>query len=718
MLGWLCLGVSLALGALVSRRVFREWNAPAFAGSSFALGLAFLLLVCNWAWRWTVSPWPVLIVGAGLGMLVWRLPDPPRPETHGKLSAANAAFALFLALVIWFALAIQAMSMVVEGDFFVHVANIGLFRNGHFPPRAPMTGEPMHGHYGRDLLISAISAYTGADSLTVEWVYTVLVQMAAALLLYGWISREVRPLAALLVTVLVFTAASISTLSGAIDALSNNNPTAVLFWILSSWAVFHLCHPRLSAGRKLPALCTALVLAADAVVYEVHFGLMILAIGPLFLLRRTRALLVTGVLAVLLAILCGGTLGELPARLLGRGPQLSPEQQLAQQKVSFGIAPQPLHYRTDNLRPSLPFETKLRPWSVDLGAPARVLPIWHTWMLSVFWYPVWLLPLTVFVLRKDPLGVWFGALSWLALLVPGWVEFGAFSNENARWFYVVALGAAACLGLACARLPTRAFPVLLLVCYFATAGGQVRWRHLRQAFAHPGVALPTGQPGPISSSIVPAPLKSLQVHYGIGAEDREACAWLRAHARSTDRVLANDFDQDWNARCTRLGWMGIFPAGYYSSPTVLGTYPMDGNGRLFWATGDQLYAVAAGADWIYALGNTSLEWGTPQFENRRVRIYAVESSLRLQTASPELRVRDAVAPADQPAVIPCEGSGLTWVRWGPQPPMLGVAKDGRLTLWPPPPGSYPVEISARREGPWQTIGHLGVQRDSTSREGR
>lgn len=738
MTGILVVALALVLGYRVARVVDGEDDPLTLLALTPALAIAILLLLLNWTWPWLAassSP-PSMLAGVilGLGLLgKRRLNAPLRPQKVQP--AILGALVLLGAAALWFALALQSLSMVVEGDFFVHIANIGLFSNGHFPPLSPVSGVPMHGHYGRDLLISGLSELLHANCLTVEWIFTCLVQMVSLLLLFVWIRKESKSeFQAFFATFFFFTAANLGTQAGAIDSISNNNPTAILFLLLVGWSGTAFLRA-LEDGRSTLAigLTTALLLGADSVVYEVHYGVMLLsfcvllAAGPylatstISLSRRWGQGILLAIASVVVAATLGGTVGDAVRRVAAGHSQgqVDAAQQLIEQKVSISLKTRTLlSYPTDNLRPSLAFDTKFRPWPVTVAPRAALLPLWDGWILSTFWYPVWLLPFTAgYLIRKrDRLGLLFTSLALISLAIPGVFEFGAFANESARWFYVTALGAAACLGLVCGRARTRvAWVAVAVVVFFCSPAPRLRADRLQVAFANPGVSTPQGQPGPISSSIVPDPLASLEKHYRLGADEREACQWLRTHADRNERFLSDDYDQDWNPKGTRIGWMGIFPAGYYSSSVQLGAYPMGPNGRLYWETGDARYAQAIGARWIYRTDNHHLVLDPLAFETPTVRVYRLPDSSPVDAwGEPPLLFVNTTAPVRVNAFVrlACTGEATApfWMRCGAQPPMLGIVMSGQLPIWTPPAtGSFPLEVSATPSGPWREIGKLEVR---------
>jgi hypothetical protein len=424
-----------------------------------------------------------LLFCLGIGVLRGK-PVPPSFRSPTPWLLLYLLPALVVVLVFcWFH---QSVGMVVDGDFFIHGANIGLFARGYLPPVNPFLGVPMYGHYGRDLAIAIFFKDTGLGLLTSEWLLTTLWQALSFLVLTFWLRRELDDdLAGVLGSAFAFFGMNFSAYAGLSELLANNNPVAFCLLIVIGWAVF-----RAQKLGPVAWLGAALLLGLDAIIYENHFGVIGLSLVVLF--RRPRAMLAVGMLALLSAVLLSGVL-----RSTARGAPESGSEQTIRMRV---FKKQLFCVRTDNLRPSRAFETKARPWAADFSPASDYQPIWSGAILNTFWYPLWLLPLTTlfcawfyFAKAGSEAGLWWATIAWLSLLTPALADFGFFEAETARWLVVTALGAAVTLGISlatwCRLAPRFGVPATILVVAMSSVGFQVALGDLVDAYRHPGSPL-------------------------------------------------------------------------------------------------------------------------------------------------------------------------------------------------------------------------------------
>lgn len=618
------------LGYRVARRFFGEpcpWLSAALAP---LLGVAAWLMLGGLFLRY-LSWWPWYVMAALLTLAGFlQLGKHPLPTVQTRqLSPWLALYlvpaAASVTVFCWFH---QSVGMVVDGDFFIHAANIGLFARGYLPPVNPFTASPMNGHYGRDLAIAIFSRDSGLGALDSEWVLTSIWQILTFFVLFFWLRRQTGDdVAAIFGSGLAYFGMNVSWVVGLSDLVANNNPAAFSMMIVVGWAVFRAMDP---TSPRWAWLGAALLLGLDSMIYETHFGVLGLAL-LVFFPRRPAKVVALGLVALFFALSLSGVL-----RSTARG---SPESG-AEQSVRVKIFKKQLFcLRQDNLRPSRPFETKVRPWGADFTASSEYRPIWSRAILNGFWYPVWLLPMTSLFLgwkaarRKDSLaGPWWLTLAWASLVIPSLVDFGVFEPETVRWLVVTALGAAIGLGLALAALwrmssfwAVRALVLGLLG--LCLAGLPLALKDMLVAYQNPGTPLPIGRPGLApGSGLVPRPEIALAYHYGISPDVLEVAEWIRDHSESGEHFVSDSWDLSTNARGALIGAVGLLPAMEANPPEwarSTDSYQPNLQQRGFWLTGD-LRRLDPRVDWLLVT-RSSAQFGQADYENGSARAYRVAS---------------------------------------------------------------------------------------------
>jgi hypothetical protein len=614
-------------GYLVARRLFAEpcrWLSMALAP---LLGMFAALLSGGLLLGWL--PWPAWMGVTALALAggIWALRQRRLPQSFRAPHPALLLYLLpALTAVLVFCWFHQSVGMVVDGDFFIHGANIGLFARGYLPPVNPFLGVPMHGHYGRDLAIAIFVRDTGMGLLTSEWVLTTLWQTLSFLVLFFWLRRELDDdLAGILGSAFAFFGINFSAYCGLAELTANNNPVAFCLLITVGWAVFR-------AHRLGPAawLGAGLLLGLDAIIYETHFG--VIGISLVVLWRRPRALLAIGLLALLTGVTLSGVV-----RSTARGAPESGSEQTIRMRI---FKKQLFCLRSDNLRPSRAFETKARPWAADFSPSSAYQPIWSHAIMDTFWYPVWLLPLSTLFLawlvwrkERSEVGLWWAAVAWLSLLTPGLADFGVFEAETARWLVVTALGAALALAVALASLwrlaPTAGRPLTFLLVAMCSFGLKVATSDMLSAYRHPGTPLPVGRPGlPPGNGLLPNPELALEYHYGITGDVLKAAAWLRSHSQPGQHFLCDSWDLPTNARGALVGAVGLLPAMEADPPVwsrSIDSYQPNLQQRGFWATGD-LARLAANVDWLL-VSRSAANFGKAAFQLGTARVYRIAQPL-------------------------------------------------------------------------------------------
>jgi len=498
----------------------------------------------------------------------------------------------------------------VDGDYFVHVASIGLFKEGRYPPVNFFLGIPTEGHFGTQLLVAQFSDLSGLQFLNADWVLTVILQVLSFGILLSTLRDTGRNASALIGTSLAFVGANFGSRIGLIDTVANHNAAAFFFFLVTSWCVL-----RSFQGSRTARIVAAVVLGVDAFVYETHFGLMGLSLIALCLVtkevslrERLKATLILGLGALVVAGTSGGVIKGFAKAAYGGN--LS-QRDSRQQQVTVEIPKQSLfQIRRDNLRPSRPFEGKFRPWRADFQASNEYAPLIAPAITNTFWYPVWVLPLTYLFLcfRRDEAGVWFGTVALLSAFVPSLVDFGFFEGEASRWLFVTAVCASICFGLSLGVLWSwrrtawsRAI-VLLLTLLVAVPGVARSFPDLVGALSSPGTSLPIGRPGVVPGvGLVPEPFKLLKHHYDLEESDFAAADWIRENTMRDDRILSDDDHLSPNERAIMIGLEGRLPAAYLPqvrAATEPSSYRRALQIERFWETGDPADLVGLDADWL------------------------------------------------------------------------------------------------------------------------
>jgi hypothetical protein len=714
-------------GYLLARRLFAEpcpWLAAFLAP---LLGLFTTLLSGALLLRWV--PWTLwmLLTSLVLAGGIWALRKRPAPPSFRAprhwLLWLYLVMALGLVLVFcWFH---QAVGMVVDGDFFVHGANVGLFARGYLPPVNPFLGVPMHGHYGRDLAIAIFVKDTGLGLLTSEWVLTTIWQALSFLVLFFWLRREFDDdLVAVLGSGMAFFGMNFSAYSGLSELLANNNPIAFCLMIVISWAVFR--------GKDLGPpvwIAAALLLGLDSIIYETHFGVMGLSL--VVLARRPKALLSMGLVALLTGVLLSGVV-----RSTARGAPESGAEQTIRMRI---FKKQIFCLRTDNLRPSRAFESKARPWAADFSPATEYHPIWSKAILDTFWYPVWLLPFSTIFLawqalrrRSTEAGLWWASIAWLSLLIPALVDFGVFEAETARWLVVTALGASVCLGIGLAllwrNLPLLGRPLAIVIVAMCSFGFKIASTDLLTAYRNPGSPLPVGRPGlPPGNGLLPDPERALEYHYGISSDVLSAATWIRDHSKPGQRFICDSWDLPTNARGALVGAVGLLPAMEADPPSwsrSIDSYQPNLQQRGFWATGDPI-RLDPSVDWLL-VSRSPVTFGQTSFVAGQARVY--EAS----------RQRSDPPPGQGPFELNFERNGLAGSHFllaysGPTDCLLqlrfhplgnqefvadeniqsAAAKASVLFISPYAAGEYLVQSRLSPDAPWREFGTYTATRPSS-----
>ena len=432
--------IPFAFGYLVATRVLRERQWQLFLPVAYALALTFFLCSVNVLFHFFSL---AQSVGIALGLMavisvgLLRL-KADRCSTV-RLGKFEASVIIILTMTACFFALFWQMKKS-DNDFFPHAPIMAFFLRDIFPPRNPLYPEfSLQGHYGRDLVISALSVPFGGHFFQVQYITTALSQAALVCLIYFASRRYLRSWrAALLGVVLAFLGANEYMRRGLLDTFDNNNAFAYLFLFLNMYLYF-VALTRRDVGSKL---VSAVSLGTYAIVYETHYGVLLIAFSawPFILLARRRrwqpryiaitAFIVTASLAI--AVLQGGTLSEVAMRqwagLKRPIAAASPADfALAEQHVSVRFPKSPIGITSSDGTEYSIFSRRL---VTEGGRFVAFLP---------------LVTLLMLILRRY-WGVLVGVVSMLAIAVPASVDFGAFSGESFRFLFFAGVTGALVFG--------------------------------------------------------------------------------------------------------------------------------------------------------------------------------------------------------------------------------------------------------------------------------
>lgn len=710
-------------GYAAARRFFAEpcpWLSLALApllGLFLALFSGGLLL--------QAIPWLPWMALTGLGFVAGLLALSRRPAPSAVFRPPGRGLKIYLVVGLLLVLVLcwfhQSVGMVVDGDFFIHGANIGLFSRGYLPPVNPFLGVPMNGHYGRDLAIAICVRDTGMSPLTGEWVLTTVWQCLSFLVLTLWLRRELDDdLAGALGSGFAFFGMNFSAYCGLSELLANNNPAAFCLLIVVGWAVFRAYR----LGWRV-WLAAGLLLGLDALLYENHFG--VLGLSLLVFWRRPKAMLTMGLLALVTAALLSGVM-----RSTARGAKESGAEQTIRVRL---FKRELFQIRTDNLRPSRAFETRARPWRADFAPSSEYRAIWSRDILDTFWYPFWLFPFSTAFLawaawrrHSSPVGLWWCLLGWFSLLTPALADFGFFEPETARWLVVTALGSAVALGLTlatCCRLWRRpAWVVATLLLALSSVGLQLAVRDMVHAYRHPGTALPIGRPGlPPGQGLLPDPELALSYHYAISAAVLQAADWVRDHSKKGEHFLCDSWDLPPNARGTLIGATGLLPAMEATPPwwsRSVNSYQTNLQQRGFWATGD-LQRLDPQVDWLL-VSRSEASFGRADYQNEGARVYRVANVPPLPPPGegPFRLIFERASESGRPLTFLYSGPAgcLFELRFEPlgeqefladENEQRATARERMVFIAPYATGEYRVKARLSPERPWSDFGTLTVR---------
>ena len=622
---------SLASGWALVSRLFRERERWLVASLTPLVALFIVLLLANWRL-------PPLLCLVPLAALL--LPSAPARESMG-LGKGWRRFLGAMSLLI-FGYTNYAERRFVDGDSWIHDPLIASYMQGIFPPHNPFFPDLLiHGHYGRDLLIAALTPTRGSPTLTM-WLLVPCLQVATFLGLFSLVRRFTgSALQAGLASGMIFFGVDVGFRVGWIDSWDSNHPIVNAGLVLCLYLMDRVFegsplegYPQGSPSRAEPLfwVVAGTILGLYQVVYETYFGVLLLTgllMGLLFhrRLRAWVAILAVAVIALALALIEGGTMTEMAHRqtTLHDTSYLSESQQVSvhfPKAHLFQVAVTTAGYQ----RISAAYQTRLfRGWAAP-PTGSGYMSIFDRRFLTSHWLPVYLAPFTllglVWVGRRRPgfrmgIGLWiFGACAYL---VPGLIDFGeVWEWEYFRWEMAAGVGFAGSLGVALGMLiESLGSDWGLRASNWSLAVNRRAWvsmgclavlvASLAAGEKILGDALIDVQQHPWSLTFNADRWLVKQPEFGLQPVDVVAMAWLRQRSQSGQRLLTNLGselpegiwpDVEISTRTLTLPAGHAFPSrseAAHAHPP----YQWDALRRAFWQTGHAEILASSAISWLY-----------------------------------------------------------------------------------------------------------------------
>lgn len=613
-----------ASGLLLAHRVLRERDPLLIGALAPLFGAALTLLGANAGLRGLALAATVALPALALAFLKGPAVEAPETTRSRRIMLGLSAAAVLLYTH-------YAQMRFLDTDNWIHEPLIASYLQGLFPPRNPFFPElTLNGHYGRDLLVAVLTP-RGMDPLGTVWVLNPLLQVAGFLALFASLRAVTQRFgAALLAAVMMFFGACVGIRVGLADTFDGNNGVVYALLILNLHLLLRLFRPADPEAPRwsLPAtwVTAGAVLGLYQIVYETHFGLLLLTgatLGALFPDRKAwAALLVAAAVALPMAAVEGGPITDLVQRH-GQTEGVHVVQNQSQ-RVSVKFPKEHLFQvlATDSTyqRTSVAYTTRLFSGFYRPPQGSGYMSIFDPRFLTTHWLPLYLAPLSLWTLwrrRSLPgLALWsFGAWSYV---VPGLVDFGSvYEWEYFRWEFAAGVAFAGALGLALADwlqplshvrwqtketlyFPRKALPgvVAALVLVASLAAGQ---KMLNGAL----IDVQTKKPALFTT---PGHWRTLQPDLRVTDADLQAARWLNERVVPGERFLSNRAEESptgiW-ADVVFSTLSGARPAGHAYPPGEEGThagppYYRDAVSRAFWATGRTEMLAPAGIRWVFA----------------------------------------------------------------------------------------------------------------------
>lgn len=640
----LLLLIPLVFGWLAVRRLLKETDALAAAALALPLGVSMLLLGVNGVYRVSTLENAVLatlaaLVGAA-ALIAFTTKAPPL-ERPG-LKPATLAFLVLATLAIYLFTNSQQIRNP-DDDYWIHTPLQGLMLHGSFPPTNPFFSDlPMNGHYGRNLALVTVGWITELDMPLVQVAMTDLMQVFTFLLLFTTFRRATgSELQAALGAGLMFFGINVGGRGGLMDTLQNNNALVhldlalIVALVLRAWS-----------GQAWAAVLGGLALGGYAIVYETHFGLVVLSVLSMtpFLLKDRKALALSLVLLAVafpISVTQGGPLTEMFQRkVLGKTEvdenTLSKGMQNQAQVVKLRFPKEKLFQilleHGEYQRVSLVYY--IDPLFSRFYVPSKergYRPIWTWDVLRIHWLPMLLAPLSLAALlrlRHKP-GLLLWAFGFISFLVPAMADFGPiYESEYYRWQFAAGVGLAGALGLAAGAWFEDFWARHEGVAWtWSATPGELVLRFGPRGLACLGLAalvwLDTlgcswflrtrleqvlAEGDPLRGAILLPDTRDWLKRHAVldfSPADWEMARWLEERVQPGDRILSN-FDEENNFsilyESTLSGLSGARSVGHALplDDEAIGTTPyhMAPPARAFWTTLDPALLRGLGVNWL------------------------------------------------------------------------------------------------------------------------
>ncbi len=634
MISWAIGGSALFLGWILARRILKIKNFLLSLGLSPLLGATFLIAAARVLPHHQRAIIAIVFVSLGLlGLLVTTEEDPVSPPPLSKPQKT----VLFLITLIVVSFTYYYQLRFIDTDNWIHEPLIASYTKDIFPPHNPYMPETiMNGHYGRDLLI-AILTQEGTDPLLPTWIINLVLQTASLITLFSALRRQsLSNTQALTGTIIPFFGICTGIRTGLIDTFDGNNGVAYALLILNLFLIIELLQGRSAIGHWL---VTGISLGLYQLVYETHFGLLLLTglTAAIFYLRPARHWIgLTLIITISLTLACteGGPLTDLAYRYISKqntsSTHISASIQNRSQHVTirfpkkhlFQVLVTTADYQRLSAAYLFAFFHNLRPTITDRG----YINIFSRSFLAMHWLPVLLAPLTLFVLCyfKHLTGITYWILGAWAYIIPGLVDFGpVYELEYFRWEFAAGFAFATALGIATAsiieRSPSMIKPststshsklwyivitknsllkllsiLVVLLCVLPAE------RILNNAIID-------CQKGRVYWTTNPGLWRVKQKDYGISQCDLKATAWLAPQVMPKERFLSNlvtDTPSGIWPDAIISARTGALPAGHSQPPigSMVHAHPFYHRSpiaKAFYITGNPRLLQGAGISWLY-----------------------------------------------------------------------------------------------------------------------
>ena len=617
MLGFLHFLLATVLGALISAKVVRETSLYLVLGTAPLYGSVALVALANAGVGGFVS----MLLIAGMSAALFFVKTSKLKRDCLKSWQAWTLGLLCLIVVVF---THHHNVNVLDTDRYLHDAHIVAFSRGVYPPVNPFFPHlAMNGHFGRDLMMSVLTA-PGADPVIVTWWVTPFIQLGTFLTLFAsTLVFSGSATRGLLVASMVFLGMDCGFRVGLIDTFDGSNALAHPWLILLVYLMVRILH----TPRWQNWLVAGIALGTYQLVYMTSFALL-LPTGLILFLVKCRdkkawaGLVLTGLLAMGLAVTEGGAFTDMARR--GLDPELSKAVQNQGLRVSIKFPKdnlfQVMALTSDYQRTSVAYKTSLFEGLYSPPTKQGYVSIFDPDFLTTHWLPLYLCPFTLWFCRRSALALGYWIFGRLSYLVPGLVDFGPiFEYEYFRWEFTAAIGFAAALGYALGDFLEECPVSLKRNDSVKLEFGPGSARFLA-ALAVLAASLVAGEKL-LNDAVIAAQkdghrwfpgareYRLSEKEFRLTQDDLESADWLRQRTEPNSRILTNRLEQRpygmW-PDTTIATLAGAFPAGHAFPPRSQVT--PHGNPAFlpntlftaFWATGDWSVLFGSRISWVVA----------------------------------------------------------------------------------------------------------------------